>query len=217
MRACDATWMVAWGTGGFPVAQGPGRTAQVCSAHTWAIVGDDWKWYPIIDQHPATGTYRRAPAAAPIAQAEWDRCYLPPHSFAPKYDCGILPAPPGVLVYRMRTLAQLPPSPRNYYSNLYGCGLTPPPTSSPTLPPPASPPTQTRAPTRTPPPAPVPCDTFPGGPICTPTATPPPSTDPDGSAAAVPDLSTPGDHRRASDDLDAIASIQNYFGSHSNS
>ena len=141
-RACDTTWFAAWPGSGQPV----GHTYQGCSAHTWIIHAEDGKDYPIINQHPAVGGYRRAPADAPTAQAEWDKCFLPPHVGLPaSYRCATTVPPIGTLVYAMKTLAQMPDPPRTSFAALYGCSGTP--TPSATLP---APPTPT--PTAGPPP-----------------------------------------------------------------
>lgn len=170
-RACDTTWFAAWPGSG----QSPGHHYQGCSAHTWIVHGEDGKDYPIINQHPAVGGFRRAPDAAPSSQAAWDRCFLPPHQFegGPTYRCSTTPPVAGVLIYTMKTLAQVPDPPRSSFAGLFGCS-GPPQTPVPTLTP-----SKTRTPggptatrTKTPTLGPVPCDTFPGGPICTPTRTP---------------------------------------------
>ncbi len=123
-RACDQTWFAAWPGGGFGVGQGPGQEAQGCSAHTKLIVGDDWKWYAIIDQGPTPNGYKRP--ADPRAATLWDVCYN--GGGLSGYNCDAIQPPQGTQVPVMKTLAQVPPPMKASFSALFQCnGPVPPP------------------------------------------------------------------------------------------
>lgn len=156
IRACEAgPFTRRWaGTVGY--------VGQICGAHTIAYMGEDGFVYPIIDQPPATGTYKAPPPTAATARAAWIECFVNHTNAWPftGYNCAGRTPPGGSQVYNPIVLAQVPIAQRSSFCLLYRCtipecpggatatpSMTPAATLTPTVPPcPSSSPTKTFTP-----------------------------------------------------------------------